>query len=157
MIDKAVFAAEMTLLRDRFGRRDMTPETIARYHDYLAPRLDTTQFRSAAREIFNRDTFWPAPARFLEVLQGGSARELAEGMWSEMMRLAARGKHPARDTLDAPTRAALQAVGGHREIQFCESDAKLARLKREFTTAYERAATEGPAPRPLPELPADVG
>lgn len=141
MIDKTTFAAEMTILQNRFpGGRDMTAETIARYLDYLGPQLNTTQFTRAAREIFNHDTFWPAPARFLEVLQGGSSKELADAAWGEVLRLAQRGEYPPLDTLDAATRAALKVVP-MREIQYADSEAKLARLKREFTAAHATANT----------------
>lgn len=151
MIDKPTFVAEMTILRDRFGRRDMTPETVARYLDFLGPRLTTAQFTQAAREIFNRDTFWPAPARFLEALQGGNAKELAEAAWTDMLRFARDGKYPPLDSLDDATRAGLKAAP-MREIQVAD-DVKINRLKREFVAAH--AAAQAPLnPGDTPALPA---
>ena len=90
MIDPRVFAFEMTVLRDRFGRRDMTDETIARYLDFLDPLMTTEEFKAAAREVFNRDTFWPSPQRFLDAVRGDPKR-LAEEAWTAMLEHAKRG------------------------------------------------------------------
>lgn len=157
MIDKPTFVAEMTILRDRFGRRDMTPETVARYLDYLDAKLTTAQFKEAAREIFDRDTWWPAPHRFIEALQGGAAKELAETAWTEMLEHARKGHYPDKASLAPAVLAALTAAP-LREIMGAESDIKLARLKREFCAAHERATetTTTPHAAQLPSAPAEL-
>lgn len=151
MIDPRVFAFEMTVLRDRFGRRDMTDETIARYLDYLGPLMTTEEFKAAAREIFNRDTFWPSPQRFLDAIRGDPKR-LAEEAWTAMLEHAKRGEYPALETLPEATRAALRVVP-LREIMYADSDIKLARLKREFTEAHQHAAGVQVGPLALPAAP----
>lgn len=151
MIDPRVFAFEMTVLRDRFGRRDMTDETIARYLDYLGPLMTTEEFKAAAREVFNRDTFWPSPQRFLDAIRGDPKR-LAEEAWAAMLEHAKRGEYPALETLPEVTRAALKAVP-LREIMYADSDIKLARLKREFTEAHQHAAGAQVGPLALPSAP----
>lgn len=139
MIDKATFAAEMTILRDRFGRRDMTAETIARYLDFLEERLSTEDFVRAAREIFNKDTFWPSPVRFLEVVKG-DPKAMADDAWAAMLAHARKGSYPELATLPPATRAALKAAP-LREIMYA-SEYELNRLKREFVDAYQRATDE---------------
>lgn len=151
MIDKTVFAAEMTILRDRFGRRDMTAETIARYLDFLDPQLTTEQFQAAAREIFNRDTFWPSPARFLEAIQG-NPKAMADEAWSSILEHAKRGAYPELATLPPPVRAALKAVP-MREIMYADTDFKLSRLRKDFSEAYTRAAAKLAGDRPALEAP----
>lgn len=148
MIDRKVFAFEMTVLRDRFGRRDMTDETIARYLDYLGPLMTTEEFKAAAREVFNRDTFWPSPQRFLDAIRGDPKR-LAEEAWMAVLDHAKRGEYPPLDTLPEATRAALKAVP-LREVMYADSDIKLARLKREFTEAHQHAAGAQAGPLALP-------
>lgn len=151
MIDPRVFTEEMTILRDRFGRRDMTPETIARYLDFLDPLMTTDEFRVAARVVFNEDTFWPSPARLLAAVRGDPKR-LAEEAWTAMLDHAKRGEYPALETLPEPTRAALR-VAPLREIMLADTDFKLARLKREFVDAHQHAAGAQVGPLALPAAP----
>lgn len=153
MIDPRVFAFEMTVLRDRFGRRDMTDETIARYLDYLGPLMTTEEFKVAAREVFNRDTFWPSPQRFLDAIRGDPKR-LAEEAWTAMLEHAKRGEYPALDALPEATRAALKAVP-LREIMYADTDIKLARLKREFVDAHQHAVAPSAGPLALPAAPVE--
>lgn len=134
MIDPTAFTEEMTILRDRFGRRDMTPETIARYLDYLDPIMTTAEFRAAAREIFNHDTWWPSPQRFLDAIRG-EPRLIAEASWERMIAGARQGQRP---TISDAESEALKAIGGFVAIERCESDYRL----REMRKDYERALAQ---------------
>lgn len=138
MIDPVTFAAEMTILQNRFpGARNMPKEVIARYLDFLGERLTTQEFVTAAREIFNQDTFWPSPARFVEAVQG-NPKQMADDAWATMLEHARKGTYPELATLPTPTRAALKAAP-MREIMYATSDFELNRLKREFVDAHQRA------------------
>lgn len=149
MIDPVTFAAEMTILQNRFpGARNMPKEVIARYLDYLGERLTTQEFVTAAREIFNQDTFWPSPARFIEAVQG-NPKQMADDAWAAMLEAARKGAYPELATLPTATRAALKAAP-MREIMYATSDFELNRLKREFVDAYQRANGQTSA-RALPE------
>jgi hypothetical protein len=149
VIDDITFAGEMTILQDRFGRRDITSETLARYYDYLSPRMNTETFTVAAREIFNRDTFWPSPLRFLEVLKG-NPKALADDAWSRLIAAASKGAHPLLSDIEE---RALSAVGGFREIMYAEGNYKQDQLRKQFVGAYAREA-EGQLERVShPELP----
>ena len=134
MIDKTAFAAEMTILQDRFNRRDMTPETVARYLDFLNPLMTTEEFCVAAREVFNRDTFWPSPQRFLEVMRG-EPRVIAQASWERLLGGARQGKLPDLSDVE---RDALKVVGGFVAIERCESPYRLGELRK----AYERELAE---------------
>lgn len=150
MINRTEFTKHLGLLLDRFGR-SMSEPTIAEYYRLLNAELTTDAFQRAAREIFRHDQFWPSPQRFVDAAQGGSSKELAEAAWGEVLRLAQRGEYPPLDAFDAATRAALKAVP-MREIQYADSEAKLARLKREFTAAHA-TATANHATGTQPALP----
>lgn len=148
MIDDVTFTAEMTILASRFpGASNMPNEVIARYYEYLSPRMSTEEFQAAARQIFALDTFWPAPVRFLEVVKG-NPKAMADDAWAAMLAHARKGSYPELATLPPATRAALKAAP-LREIMYA-SEYELNRLKREFVDAYQRATDEA-AGRALPE------
>lgn len=150
-IDRAAFTREFTLLLERFGR-DPHPLMTQRYFEYLNAHLDTPAFERAARQIFEQDQFWPAPARFVDLARGGSTKELANTAWAEALRLAERGEYPPLEALPAPVRAALKATP-LREIAYADNEAKLARLKREFTSAYAAALDAPTDTTPALEAP----
>lgn len=142
MIDDVVFSAEMTILRDRFGRQNMTTETIARYLDYLDAKLTTAEFQAAAREIFNRDTFWPSPQRFVEAVRG-DPHAAAEEAWNQLMSAAAKGGAPTPEALTT-----LRALGVTFRDVSTSSEYQLTQLGKRFRAHLERA-TE-PAHAALP-------
>lgn len=132
-INAVTFAAEMTLLRDRFSRKDMTEEVTARYHDFLNQHLTTEEFVTAARAIFNDDTFWPSPMRFLEVIHR-DPKGKAQLAWRLMLEHAKAGHFPPLNDLDEATRAALKAAP-MREIMSAD-EFTLKRLQRDFVDAH---------------------
>lgn len=132
MLDDVVFAAEMTLLEDRFGRRPLTTETKVRYYEFLNQSLTTQEFQAAAREIFNRDQFWPSPSRFVEAARG-NPKERAVSEWGQLM-IALRD-NPAELPLTDRGRAALKAVGGYRALMEA-TDYGMEKLHKRFLEAY---------------------
>lgn len=151
-LDKRVFLREMALLAERFNRPELSEPLIARYYDTLNSRLDTAAFENAARIIFDGDTFWPSPARFIEAVQG-NPKQMADDAWADMLAVARKGIFPPLETLPTPTRAALKAAP-LREIMYATSEFELNRLKREFVDAYQRATGTSdtkalPEPEPL--------
>lgn len=147
MLDRRTFDRELVLLFDRFGRELGTP-TVNRYYQFLADRLTTAAFEAAAKEIFEQDTFWPSPQRFIDAAAGGSSQDLAEAAWTQVLTWAQRGEYPPLETLEPGTRTALKAAP-MREIQYADSEAKLARLRRAFLAAHQAA----PVDLPTLELP----
>lgn len=147
-LDRRVFLREMALLAERFNRPELSEPLIARYYDTLNSRLTTQDFERAARAIFDGDTFWPAPLRFVEAVQG-NPKQMADDAWATMLEHARKGTYPELATLPTPTRAALKAAP-MREIMYATSDFELNRLKREFVDAHQRATGTSDA-RALPE------
>lgn len=149
MLDDVVFAAEMTLLEDRFGRRALTTETKVRYYEFLNQNLTTQEFRAAAREIFNRDQFWPSPQRFVEAVRG-NAKQLASSEWQLLLEHMRNGQHNPSE-LSATGRQALRAAGGFKMLMHAENDFALNATRSAFLDAFQQAAER---PREAaPELP----
>lgn len=148
MIDKKAFTAEMAILRDRFGRREMLPETLARYYDHLSQHLTTEQFLTATREIFNTAKFWPAPTEFTDIIHG-NPKQNAERAWQEVLQLAQAGNSDL-STLPPATREAIKAAGGWRAIAYAESEFQLSQARR----AFHNAITTTPALPAAPQLEA---
>lgn len=154
MIHPATFAGEMRILQERFSRKDLTKETLARYYRYLTDRLTDAQFRHAAQVIFNTDTFWPSPARFIDAAHGGSIAELAERDWQRVMTLVRQGHPPDLAALPAAVRAGLSAAP-YREIIAADEAYALPRHRAAFIAAYtRRASMERERPKPALDAPA---
>jgi len=134
-IDRAVFAREMTLLAERFNRSDLSAQLRQRYFDFLDARMGSAQFEASARTIFNADTFWPAPARFLEALGLDPSSE-AEEAWQLALREASSGLARPLSEYDPAHAAALLEVGKNRAIGLT-SEKQLPWVKREFIAAFK--------------------
>ena len=132
-IDARVFAEEMTILADRFNR-DVSKPVRMRYFESLDRRMSTEEFALAARRIFESDTFWPSPDRFLEITRG-TAEDRAELEWARVLEAAKHGQLP---TLDAAGMGALRGIGGFNAVQYADQAYALPKLKRDFLAAYER-------------------
>lgn len=143
MIEPAAFASELSQLADRFNR-SVSDDMARRYHEFLAPQMDTPQFLQAARAIYNHDAFWPAPVRFLEAINLDPASE-ANAAWELALMEARKGVAQPLDQYVPAHAAALTAVGKNRAIGQTHED-RLPFLKREFIAAYrqhrERATPE---------------
>lgn len=149
MLDDTVFSAELTLLEDRFGRAKLTTEAKVRYYEYLAQNLTTTEFQAAAREIFNRDQFWPSPQRFVDVVRG-SVKQRAEIDWQAVLHLAQAGETDL-STLPPAAVAAMRAAGGWRAIAYAEGAYQLEQLRKRFLAVHETQGTQ--LDRPQLEAP----
>jgi len=154
-MDRTVFLREMSLLADRFGR-DMTPEAMGRYFETLRAVLDTSEFEAAARFVFDHDSFWPSPARFVEVARG-NPREEAEREWRRLLDSCARGDSGVLLSPDGA--AAMRAAGGWNAVAYCGDDYGLARRRREFVSEFvarRDAVARVALPTPRPALLLDV-
>ena len=134
MIDHTAFGREMALLSERFNRQVSKP-VMARYFETLNASLSTEQFEAAARTIFDHDTFWPAPVRFLEIAGVDPSSE-AEAAWELALAEASRGEAQPMSAYDPAHAAALTAVGKNRRIGQTNED-RLPFVKREFIAAYK--------------------
>lgn len=160
MINKTIFAAEMTLLEDRFNRQNLTTATKARYYEFLSARLSTEEFQQAARTIFDHDTYWPAPVRFVEAVHG-NPRELAASEWADIQAAIKDGDTDLAFLSPAGV-AALRAAGGWQAVYAAPSEIALDRARRLFLEHFQLTVQrEGPKALPAnstsqPPLPVET-
>ena len=156
MIDKTTLAAGLATLAGAFGREVDGP-VVAAYYAVLSPQLSTEQFEHAVQRALREETFWPSPAVLLAKVQ---APALEQGVAALRHVNATMGRFGGFQYLpydvyarefDAPTKAAIQAVGGLREIANVHED-RYPALQRKFAEAYQRALASPPA---LPAPDAD--
>lgn len=153
MIDRRVFTREFTVLLERFGRAgDASEILIQRYLQFLDSELDTAEFEFAAREIFNRDQFWPSPLRFVEAARGNPT-QLAGSEWDQLM--IALKDNPAELPVTDRGRAALKAIGGFRALMEA-TDYSLEGLRKRFLGAYQDVERPRVSTPVLPEATALV-
>ncbi len=139
-----MFAAEMTILADRFARPKPMQETLARYFDALSPKLTTDQFVEASRIIFEQDTYWPSPRRFVEAVKGDPKAE-GEAAWDRLAKLVSQGD-ASRWPLDLM--GTLRELGKTQGDMLRITDSELDRLRPRFIAAFVRSAE--PAQTALP-------
>lgn len=149
MIDTVRFNAGMALLAGNFGREVDGP-VLRAYYAVLSPKLTTEQFDFAVAKTVETETYWPAAATLIAKVL---APQADAGVAALRHVNATMGKHGGFQYLpfavyqaefDAPTKDAIKAVGGIREIANVHED-RYAALERKFVAAYERARTAPPA------------
>ena len=146
MIDHTTFGREMALLSDRFNRQVSKP-VMARYYETLSATLTTEQFETAARVVFDQDTFWPSPARFLEAA-GRDRKSEAEAAWELTMSEVRSGRAKPLSEYDPAHAYALKAVGKNVRLARVPTPEKLDFVKHDFVAAFTSYRERGG----LPEL-----
>lgn len=142
-INPETLAGELEILADRFQGRKLMDVTLDRYAEYLEQHLSEEDFLHAARIIFNRDTYFPSPQRFVEVIHG-NARELAAEAWADIQAAIKEGSTDL-DFLSPAGRAALKAAGGWQAVYAAPSEIALDRARRAFLEAFDLTARrDGP-------------
>lgn len=151
-ISETVLAGEIEILLDRFGRQNMLDVTLDRYAQYIEAHLTEDEFLLACRVIFENDTYWPSPVRFVEAARG-NPKELADSEWNQLM--VALKENPAELPVTERGRAALKAIGGYRALMEA-TDYSLESLRKRFMGAYADAGREKATTPVLPEAAALV-
>lgn len=149
-IDKDTFLAGMMALSGAFGR-EIDGAVQRMYYGILSPKLTTDEFQQAVKDTLERETFWPAPAVILgkvaRLKQG--AGELAFAHVNRITGEHGGFRYLSYDTykreFDAPTRAAIQAVGGLAKIA-STSEEHWPGLTKRFAAAHQEAVAGKPAP-----------
>lgn len=129
-IDETVFVRWWAIIHQRFGRSMSDPMTQL-YRAFLDEHLTTEHFEQAAKLIFEGETWWPSPRRFVEVLQG-DLKAYAGAQWREVLRIATKGNGEGFKELPEHTRRAVFDLGGLRKIELME-DRDRAYYERHFT------------------------
>src|SRR5690625_6757466 len=102
--------------------------------------------------MFENDTYWPSPLRFVEAARGNPA-QLAGSEWDQLM--IALKENPAELPVTDRGRAALKAVGGYRALMET-TDYSLESLRKRFQGAYAEAGREKPGTSVMPGAAAQV-
>lgn len=140
MIDKEKFVTGMAVLAGAFGREVDAPIQSA-YYRVLSPQLNDAEFERAVSRTIETETYWPSPAVLLgKVKQDTTAQALASlehvtrvtGQHGGYRFLAAETYH---QEFDAPTKAAISAVGGLAAIGNT-SEERWPSLQKRFAAAY---------------------
>jgi hypothetical protein len=153
MIEKDQFAIGMGLLGGAFSR-DIDAAVSRAYYAVLSPRLTTEQFQRAVELTLESDTFWPAPAALLAKIRPSPDEQADRALRHVNATLGAHGgfQHTpfaAVDAFDAPTKAAIQAIGGLRELAGT-SEERYPSLRKKFRDAYNRAVGDAKLALPAP-------
>ena len=144
MIDKQVFAAGLGLLAGAFNRT-VDPPISRVYYSVLSSRLTTEQFEAAVQRVLAEETFWPSPAVLLRKADLPMPQYAAIEALNHVTRvLSETGGYRFlpherfHAEFDAPTKAAISAVGGLADL--CDTPVeRWAGLTKRFTDAYLRA------------------
>lgn len=144
MIDKNVFAAGLGVLANNFNKI-VDPALSRVWYGVLSPKLDNAEFERAVKLSIEQDTFWPTAASLLaKVAPPPTESQGAEALKHVNRVLKDSGGHlflsyeKFHAEFDAPTRAAISAVGGLAEITGCSVE-RYASLTKRFAAAYTKA------------------
>jgi hypothetical protein len=149
MIDKEQFAAGMALLAGAYGREIDGPVQ-RMYFGILSAKLTTEEFQQALKDTMATETFWPSPAVILSKVPRLREDRPARALEHVNRVLSAHGGHRflSYDTyhteFDAPTKAAIAAVGGLSAITSCTEE-RYAGLSKRFTNAFREFEASPPA------------
>lgn len=154
-IDKQAFATGMGLLCGAFGR-NLDAAVSRAYYGVLSPKLTTAEFEAAIQQCLEHGTYWPSPATVL-----GAVRQDAESKAVAALEHVTRVVREAggfrflpyatyHREFDAPTKAALSAIGGLPALGNANEERHLT-LTRKFAEAYATAL----APTTLPAHPTE--
>ena len=152
MIEREVFTREMALLAERFTRTLSAP-VAARYYETLSANLTTLEFAVAARILFDEETFWPAPARFIEAVKP-SGEAAAQDEWEKLLEAIRKN---TRAELSEAGLYALKNVGGTWRIGQSHEVDQLPFIKREFLEAYQAFGKRQTAQEMMLTLEATAG
>ncbi len=145
MIDRELFAQEMALLGDRFGRSLASP-TLKRYYEELSSVMDSASFAAATGIAFRTAKFWPSPAELMASVTRKSAPTLsAHEAFSKFLSSISNRYESQVDRMEkvkligpAAVRA-VRAVGGLRAFEdMLTKDEPFVRQR--FVECYELAS-----------------
>lgn len=154
MIDKEQFLGGMALLSGAYGR-EIDGAVQRMYYGILSPKLSTAEFEQAIIATTSSETFWPSPAVILSKVPRLLEDRPAIAFSHVNRVMGAHGGHRFLSheifhaEFDAPTKAAISAIGGLAVIAGCTEE-RWASLAKKFAAAYRLAETPDPsAPRSL--------
>lgn len=156
-IDKAEFSAGMGVLAGAFNR-SLDAAVTRSYYRLLSDRLTTDEFQRAVEITLATETFWPSPAVLLAKIKADdeSRAVLAFEHVNRVMISHGGYRFLTAETynreFDAPTKAAISAVGGLAAIGNTNED-RWQSLQRKFVKEYNDSQRPAlPAPQTDPRV-----
>lgn len=149
MIDKDQFAGGIALLAGAYGREIDGPVQ-RMYYGILSPKLTTDEFQQAIKDTMATETFWPSPAVILSKVPRLREDRPALALEHVNRVLSSHGGHrflphsTFQREFDAPTKAAIAAVGGLSAITSCTEE-RYGSLAKKFTAAFREYEANPPA------------
>lgn len=135
MISEVVFFVEFALIMERFGR-NLNPETQGRYLDFLNEQgMSEADFRLAARVVFTKEKFFPAPQTFLDVLHGDAEVQALEA-WARIMERLASGAEFLTDVQSLERSVLNVAANGNASHVRTMTYQQLEWTKKEFIKLF---------------------
>ena len=136
MIDQKVLTSRLPLIAKHF-QKDLLPEVMAVWGEYLNQELTTEEFDQAAKEILLHSRFFPTAGEFVEKVRGGKEAQAIKE-WQNVLHASA-GREEAIAYLSSRGKVALHAVGGLRTIGLAEERSR-ERLEKSFIAVYVQCA-----------------
>lgn len=140
-IDKDSFRAGLALLAGAFSRELDAPLQRV-YYVVLSPALTTEEFETAVTMTLATDTFWPSPAVLLGKVKA-DANSRAALAFEHVNRVTGDNggfRYLTAETFhrefDAPTKAAISAVGGLAAIANTTEE-RWPSMQKKFAAAYQ--------------------
>lgn len=136
MIDPELFGAEFTLLEERFARASSEP-ILHRYYAYISARLTDEQFQQASITIFNEDTFFPTPKRFIDAVHG-TLEDQAAVEWSNLLEA---HQNNTRADVSAIARKVWSEIYAAGQLNSDSGDQRVSFVRRDFIQTYRAHQT----------------
>jgi hypothetical protein len=153
MIDQKVLTTKLLLIAKHF-QKDLLPEVMSVWAEYLNAELNTDEFEQAVKEVILHSRFFPTAGEFVEKIKGNKeAQAIRE--WQSVV-TAAAGREEAIAYLSTRGKVALQAIGGLRAIALAE-DRLREKLEKNFIAVHcqcsdKDARSLPPSPSPMPTV-----
>lgn len=157
MIDKGKFAVGMGLLANNFNKT--VDAALSRvWYNVLSAHLTTEQFERAVSLSIEQDSFWPTAASLMAKVAVPNPETRGIAALEHVNRIMGQHGGPRFlphtvyvEAFDAPTKAAISAVGGLAEIANVSIE-RHASLAKRFAAAYAKSLDGTTS---LPSAPAD--
>lgn len=134
MIDSQVFSVGLTLLCTHYDRQ-LQPEVVRIWKEYLDSQLTTEQFQQAIRITILESRFFPTAKELIEAVKGsGEVQPLEE--WDACLKASARADNSMVANLSEQGKFALQSIGGLYKLGQTLED-ELRWVKKEFVAAWK--------------------
>jgi len=134
MIESGMFLECLSLLSNHYSRQ-LQPEVIRIWKDYLDSQLSTEQFHQAVKQILLESRFFPTAKELVEMVKG-DAETQAMHEWELCIKAAARNDREVMAQLSTPGQSALHLVGGLYKLGLATEE-DLRWLKKEFVAVWK--------------------